>query len=108
MASSQSTVDFLVEQMQAAGSVSSRKMFGEYALYCDGRVVALVCDDQLFVKPTEAGRKLIGDPEMAPAYPGAKPYFLISGESWDDAEWMAKLIRVTTAEVPLPKAKKKK
>jgi len=25
-------------------------MFGEYALYCGDKVVALVCDDQLFVK----------------------------------------------------------
>jgi hypothetical protein len=29
---------------------------GEYAIYCNGKVVALVCDNQLFVKPTEAAQ----------------------------------------------------
>ncbi len=52
MASSQGTVDFIVEQMASAGTVSARKMFGEYGIYCDGKMVALVCDDRLFVKPT--------------------------------------------------------
>lgn len=56
MASSQGTVDFIVEQTAAAGTVSARKMFGEYGIYCDGRIVALVCDDRLFVKPTPEGR----------------------------------------------------
>ncbi|GJD51723.1 hypothetical protein OPKNFCMD_4478 [Methylobacterium crusticola] len=55
MASQQSTVDFILEQAGAAGALSARRMFGEYALYCDGKTVALVCDDQLFLKLTEAG-----------------------------------------------------
>jgi TfoX/Sxy family transcriptional regulator of competence genes len=108
MSSSQSTADFLLEQMSEAGAVSSRKMFGEYAVYCDGRVVGLICDDNLFVKPTDAGRSFLKEVEEAPPYPGAKPYFLISGEKWDDSEWLTELIKLTTAEVPLPKPKKKK
>ena len=56
MASQPTTVDFLVEQMGSAGTVTARKMFGEYALYCDDRLVALVCEDKLFIKPTTAGK----------------------------------------------------
>ena len=41
-------------------------MFGEYAIYCDGKVTALVCDNQLFVKPMEAGRSFIGEVVEAP------------------------------------------
>ncbi len=106
MASQKSTVDFIVEQAAKAGAVSSRKMFGEYALFCDGKMVALICDDQLFVKPTAAGRTHIGVPTEAPPYKGAKPCFLISGDKWDDADWLAELIRVSTAELPLPTKKK--
>jgi TfoX/Sxy family transcriptional regulator of competence genes len=40
-----------VEQIAAAGPVSARKMFGEYATYCDAKMVSLVCDDELYVKP---------------------------------------------------------
>ncbi len=107
MASLQSTVDLLVEQMSGAGAVSARKMFGEYAVFCNGKMVALICDDQLFVKPTEAGRAHVGGVIERPPYRGAKPYFLIEGGLWDDGNWMAELVRVTAAELPLPKKKTK-
>jgi TfoX/Sxy family transcriptional regulator of competence genes len=71
MASTQRNVDFVLEQMAEAGDVSTRKMFGEYAIYCRGKVVALFCDDQLFVKPTDAGRAFLGKVKEAPPYPGA-------------------------------------
>ncbi len=108
MASKQTTVDYIVDQMSAAGEVSSRKMFGEYAIYCDGKVIALVCDDQLYVKPTEGGKAFLQEVEEAPPYPGAKMYFLISPDLWDDRQWLSELIQVTTAEVPLSKKKKLK
>jgi TfoX/Sxy family transcriptional regulator of competence genes len=75
MASQQRTADYVVEQIAAAGSVSARKMFGEYGVYCDGKMVALICDDQLFVKPTKGGRTFLGKVREAPPYPGAKPSF---------------------------------
>ena len=105
MASRQSTVDYILEQIAQAGSVSFRKMFGEYAIYCDTKVVALVCDDQLFVKPTAAGKAFIGKVVEATPYSGAKPYFLISGEAWDNRQWLAQLIKISAEELPLPKKK---
>ena len=107
MATQPSTVAFLVEQMAGAGAMSSRNMFGEYAIYCDGRLVALVCDDKLFIKPTTAGRAYICRVVEAPPYAGAKPYFLISGEQWDDADWMKELVRLSAAELPPPVLKRK-
>ena len=41
MASDQRFMDYVIDQIGAAGPVSCRKMFGEYAVYCDGKVVAL-------------------------------------------------------------------
>lgn len=108
MATKQSTVDFLTDQILGAGNIRSRKMFGEYSLYCNEKVVALVCDDQLFVKPTNAGREFIENLEEAPPYPGAKNYFLINGDLWDDSPWLTELIAKTANELPLPKPKKKK
>ncbi|MFM6931172.1 MAG: TfoX/Sxy family protein [Novosphingobium sp.] len=108
MSTQASTVDFILGQMAAAGSISARPMFGEYGVYCDGKIVALICDDQLFVKPTKAGRAFIGTPEEAPPYEGAKPSFLISADGLEDAEWLAELIRVSAEELPMPKPKKPK
>ena len=56
MASDQSFVDYICEQADLPGRFSFRKMFGEYALYLDGKVIALVCDNLLFVKPTPEGK----------------------------------------------------
>ncbi|MHA6690631.1 TfoX/Sxy family protein [Devosia sp. A449] len=108
MSSQQSTVDYLLEQCAAAGTVTARRMFGEFALYCDTKVVAFVCDDQLFIKPTEAGRGYLGEVTEAPAYPGSKMYYLIDGGRWEDTDWLAGLVRVTADALPLPKVKKPK
>ena len=105
MASEQRNVDFVLEQMTGAGDVSARKMFGEYAIYCGGKLVALFCDDQLFMKPTAAGRALLGKVKEAPPYPGAKPYFLITGDRCEDGEWLSELVRTTERELPRPLAK---
>lgn len=109
MSTQPSTIDYILEQLASAGSVSARKMFGEYGLYCDGKIVALVCDDQFYLKPTPEGRAFLGDAvDEQPAYAGARPSLRIAGERWDDAEWLAELVRVTTAALPLPKPKAKK
>lgn len=107
MATDQEFMEFLADQMAEAGDISFRKMFGEYALYCGGQVVALVCNNQLFVKPTAAGRAFIGEPVEAPAYPGSRDYFLIE-DAFEDREWIGELIRITAKELPVPKPKKKK
>ena len=81
-------------------------MFGEYALYSKGRVVALICNDQLFVKPTESGRSFIGEVTEASAYPGAKLSFLIQDQI-EDREWLTKLISLTEKELPKHKPRRK-
>lgn len=88
--------------MSAAGNIAYRKMFGEYAVYCDGKVVALVCDNQLFVKPTKEGRTYIGKVCEAPPYPGAKMYLLIE-DAYEDPDWISGLIRITAGALPPPK-----
>ena len=106
MATEADFMEFLADQMATAGDITFRKMFGEYALYCDGKVVALVCDNQLFIKPTPAGRAYIGAVTEAPPYPGAKDYFLIA-DDFEDRDWIAGLVRATARALPAPGAKKK-
>lgn len=107
MASVEDFIRFLAEQMEDAGAIRYRKMFGEYAIYCNEKVIALVCDNKLFIKPTEAGRQFIGEVVEAPAYPGSKLYFLIE-EQFENKEWLCELILVTEKELPAPKPKKGK
>jgi TfoX/Sxy family transcriptional regulator of competence genes len=104
MATDQDFIDFLVDQMREAGEITFRKMFGEYAIYCGGKVVALVCDNQLYVKPTAGGKAYIGNVVEAPPYPGAKMSFLIE-DKFEDRDWISDLIRITAKELPDPKPK---
>lgn len=99
MASKLTTVNFILEQIAGAGDVTAKKMFGEYGIYCDGVIVALVCDDQLFIKPTDTGKRFIGKYTEKSPYPGAKPYLFISGEKWDDDEWLTKVVKITAEQL---------
>ncbi len=108
MASDRKIVEFLVEQMASGGTVSAKVMFGEFGIYCDGKMVALVCDDHLFLKPMVGGRAFAVDAEEAPPYPGAKPCLLINAEKWDDCQWLAEIVRITSQELPVPKVRTKR
>jgi TfoX/Sxy family transcriptional regulator of competence genes len=96
---------YVGEQLSEAGDVVVRRMFGEYGVFLGGKMVALVCDDQLFVRPTTAGRALLGSVEEAPPYPGARPHFLI-GDELDDRGRMAELLRQTERELPAPRPRR--
>ncbi len=108
MATKQSNVDYIVDQSAAAGAISARKMFGEYGLYCDGKIIGLICDDQLFLKPTVEGRAFIGAVTEGFAYPGAKPSLLIGPDLWDDADWLAGVVGITALALPEAKTKTKR
>jgi hypothetical protein len=80
--------------------------------------VDLVCDDELFVKPTKAGQAFLektieNSPQddgvnsvanfLKSPYPKAKPYFII--DNIDDREWLSTLIKISAEELPFPKKK---
>ena len=109
MATKQSTIDYLLDQLSGLNNVRARKMFGEYALYSDEKVVALVCDDELFIKITDEGKKLIGkNYQEGFAYPGAKASMQISGDLLEDQKFLCRLISITANSLPNPKPKKLK
>ena len=106
MSSNQDFINYVCEQVGLAERVTYKRMFGEYAVYVDGKVVAFVCDNQLFVKPTVLGKQLVGNIAEAPPYPGAKLYFLL-GERLDDRDLMRQLFLITASELPMPRTKSK-
>lgn len=106
MASNPEFVEYVADQLSDAGNITYRKMFGEYGMYCDGKIFALICENQLFIKITDAGRRLAPNLEIAPPYDGAKDYFLI--ENIDDREFITSFVMETCKELPMPKTKKPK
>lgn len=106
MASSQDYVLYVCEQMSLAGIITYKKMFGEYAVYCDGKCFALVCDNQLFINPTKTGLALLPSVTMGIPYNGAKPRIVL--DDIDDRNFLCRLVQETCAQLPMPKPKKKK
>lgn len=99
------TVAFIEDQLRGL-DIRSGRMFGEYALYCDGKVVGFVCDDALFIKPSPVDPAVLKGTVPGKPYPGAKDYHQVPGDLIEDAEWLTRAIRETAAALPLPTPKK--
>ncbi len=106
MASKIEFVEFMADQLRGAGDITYRKMFGEYGLYCNGKIFAVICEDQFYIKITEAGRRICPELTEAPPYEGAKNYFLV--EDVENQSLLTELVAATCQELPEPKPKKRK
>jgi TfoX/Sxy family transcriptional regulator of competence genes len=105
MATELNFVEYVIETARFGGRLTHKKLFGEYALYLDEKVVAFACDNSLFIKPSQATASLAPDLPQGPPYPGAKDY-PIADELLDDPDLLRRLIEATAALMPPPKPKK--
>ena len=100
-------VDYLLDQISDE-SARVRAMFGEYALYYEDVVVGLVCDNTVFIKITPGTKRILGeDAPTGPAYPGAKPSFILSEEYLEKREELQSLIRICADDVKYMKKQKR-
>ena len=102
MASNPDFVQYISDQCSGAGEIITRKMFGDYGIYCEGEIFGLIYDNGFYLKPTKTGRKLLRSEDMRPPYDGAKPYFYI-----DDRDYISALVKSTCADLSDPKPKKR-
>ena len=103
MASNADFVQYIADQCAGAGEITFKKMFGDYGIYCEGKIFGLICDDCFYLKPTEAVRPLLRTVELRPPYDEAKDYFLIT--EVDDHDYLSMLVRETCKVLPEPKRK---
>ena len=106
MASNLDYVQYVCDQMRDAGEITYKKMFGEYTIYCNSKVLGLICDNQVFIKPTTAGETLIPNATKESPYDGAKPYIVL--EDLDNRDFITRFVIATYEKLPIPKPKKKK
>lgn len=105
MSCSPDFVQYIVDQSSGAGEITVRKMMGDYCLYCNGVVVGLICDNNLYIKPTEAVRVLLREVVLRTPYDGAKEHFVITDV--DDKDYLAEIVKTTAANLLAQKNKKK-
>lgn len=98
-------VQYIIDQTSDAGAIATRKMMGDYCLYYDGIIIGLICDNCLYIKPTETTKTLLREVILRPPYDGAKDYFYITDV--DSMDYLTEIIRTTMANLPSIKSKKK-
>ncbi len=102
MATDLSFIEYVADQSQLRDRLTHKKLFGEYALYLDGKVIAFACDNSLFVKPAAATRPLTANLPQRPPYPDAKPY-PVADELLDEPDQLRDLLLATEHAMPPPK-----
>lgn len=105
MSTRRETIDALMDLLPLP--LATKRMFGEYALYLDGKVVGFVCDDTLFLKDTPAARAHLGDAPQGHPYPGSKPY-IDASEALDSPDLVCAALRALAETLPAPKPKRAK
>ena len=104
MACNTDFVQYIVDQCAGAGEITVKKMFGDYGIYCDGKIFGLICDDKFYLKPTDEVRPLLRTLTLRPPYDGAKDYFYI--EDVDDRDYLSALVRETCKVLPMPRKRR--
>lgn len=108
MATSKETIDFILSKLADNRVFQTRSMFGEYALYANKKVVALVCDDQLYVKITPESKSLEEVCDKDHPYTGSKPYYLVTEDQLSQLHDLPNLLIKVASKLPEPKASKRK
>jgi DNA transformation protein len=100
MATQPETIEFVLSKLGCRERFVARPMFGEYALYADGKTVALVCDDQLYVKIMPASEPLSELCETDAPYPRAKPHYVVSEDQLSSIEALPAILCAIAAALP--------
>lgn len=103
MASNADFVQYIVDQCSGAGEIAVKKMMGDYCIYCNGVLFGLICDNNLFIKQTDAGEAVLNEVVLRPPYPSARDHFYIADV--DDRDYLADIIRATLPELSSSKSK---
>jgi TfoX/Sxy family transcriptional regulator of competence genes len=89
-------------------NVRALAMFGGHALYCDEKVVGLIMEGELYVKPSGVEPEVLEGTTLAPPYPGARQYHLVPDDLLADSGWMIDAIQSTANALPPPKPKRRR
>ena len=104
MATTEAYLTFLLHQLEGISGISSKKMFGEYLIYCNGKPVLTVCDNTVFVKKVPELAALMANAAVGCPYEGAKEHYILD---IDDTALTAQGIAILEPITPLPKKRKK-
>ncbi len=105
MLTQKETADFILQKLRDSTRFNVRAMFGEYAIYADGKVAGFICDDLLYVKIVPASKELEPICEKGPPYPGAKPYYIVEEVQLSTIQNLPNILTAVANSAPQKKKK---
>ncbi len=103
MSSSLDFIQFVCEQIAGIGTITHKKMFGEYMVYVNGKPLLLVCDNTVYIKMLACLEQEMQNAETGSPYPGAKPHYILDIEN---QEFSHRIIGLLEAATPPPAPKR--
>lgn len=105
MSTSDQTIAYIEDQLLGL-DVRTARMFGEFCIYVDEKVVGFICDDTFLIKPSAIDPGLLRGTEPGWPYPGAKQYHAVPGDLLENGEWLREAVQATADALPAPRQKK--
>jgi len=105
MATSVDFIEYVCEQINGAGIIRHKKMFGEYMVYVDEKPTLLVCDNTIYVKMLPSLEGFMRNAGKGHPYKGAKEHYILDVEDAENAKTVA---GITAQNTLLPKKKQVK
>lgn len=106
MATTESYINYVCEELNGIGNIRYKKMFGEYMVYLNDKPVMIVCENTSFVKKLDIIKEEMKNAETGFPYEGAKEHYILD---IDNIEFSKKIILKieTVTKVPKKKTSKK-
>ena len=104
MATSREYAFFVENLFRGVDGFSMKRMFGEYGIYLQGRVLGFLCDEQILLQDTPTARKLLPDAEKKELFPGSKLFIIFSDEG--NHHLLQSVAQAMWEELPVPKPRK--
>lgn len=104
MATSREYALFVENLFRGLDGFSMKRMFGEYGIYLQGRVLGFLCDEQILLQDTPTARKLLPDAERKELFPGSKLFIIFSDEG--NHHLLQSVALAMWEELPVPKPRK--
>jgi len=93
MSTDASFVQYICELLRPLGTIRTKKMFGEYGVYCNEVFFALICDGTLYFQIDETIASEFE--ELEPPYPGAKPAGKATADILENPEELLRLAKIS-------------
>ena len=104
MATELEFVEYVCDQINGAGAVRYKKMFGEFMVYVNEKPILLICNDTVYVKILPCLNELCSECDKGFPYKGAKEHYVIDV---DNAELLKQTISALEQVTSLPKSRAK-